>query len=209
MLCPGGSRVVSWLPGRRRCRSGVVAALGLWLVLAGAAAAADERDKVTIEGGPDHSGHNYQFRVTNHHISPIVSLEFPHYRADLFTVPEDWSTEGTTNAMGTGDPNAPGVCRATALSAGRGIAPGDTAGFGIRVRSAGAWRGTATVKVGFADETVAEVSGVPLPQSEPVASRGTRLIGYLVLGVLFLVVVVVRGRRRRSVEGGRASAAPE
>ena len=154
-----------------------------------------------IEGGPDTSGHNYQFTVINNHLSPIVSLVFPHYRADMFTVPQGWSTEGTTNAMGKGSPNARGICKATAAPATGGILPGDRASFSIRVRPKGAWRGTDTVTVTFADGTVAQVPGVPLPQPEPAAARSTRLIGFAALGLLFLIVIAVRRKKRQSTGG--------
>ena len=55
-----------------------------------ASPAAAQENLVVIEGEPDESGHNYQWTVTNQHDSPIVEIEFPHFRADLFTAPEGW-----------------------------------------------------------------------------------------------------------------------
>ncbi len=162
--------------------------------------------KVAIEGGPDGTGHNYEFRVTNHHQSPIVLLGFPHFRVDVFTVPLGWSTAGTTNAMGEGGPNAEGVCKATVPQPDHGIQGGQTAVFQLRVRPEGAWRGTGTVKVGFADGLLIQVPDVPLPQREPTGARRTRMIGCSALGVLFLVVLAIRNRRRSAVRQDAASA---
>ncbi len=179
-------------------------ATGLWLLPAVAWAGADAGGLVTIEGGPDNSGHNYEFTVLNNHDSPIAAVSFPHFRADLFMVPQGWSTEGTTNAMGTGNIKLPGVCLATAPSASTGIQPGGQASFTIRVRPKGAWRGTSTVTVTFADGTVAQVPEVPLPCTEPEAAQRTRQTGFVVLGLLFLIVVA---RRRKKERAARSEAA--
>jgi hypothetical protein len=169
-------------------------------------AATDGDGKVTVEGGPDESGHTYEFTVTNNHDSPIVMVEFPHFRADIFAPPPGWSTEGTTNAMGHGNINAKGVCMATASLEVGGVPPRGKALFSIRVRPKGAWRGSDTVTVTFADGTVAKVPGVPLPQPEPAAAKGTRLIGFAVLGVLFLIAVAARRKKQQSAAGELADA---
>ena len=65
-------------------------------------AAANEGRRVTIVGGADATGHRYTWTVTNEDTSPIVYVEFPHYRANLFFSPHGWSTDESTFLVNVG-----------------------------------------------------------------------------------------------------------
>ena len=48
---------------------------------------------VTITGGAYKSGKQYVWTVTNEYGSAVVRVEFPHYMADLLTIPTGWTGE--------------------------------------------------------------------------------------------------------------------
>lgn len=156
---------------------------------------------MVIEGEPDESGHNYQWTVTNQHTSSIVEIEFPHFRADLFTTPEGWRQE-TTFLVNIGVAEKEGVCKAIAPGPAGGIAPGQNSPFTMRVTAKGAKRGFATVTVLFADGTTALVNHVALPQREEVLSR---FVGLLGLGGVVGVVILVRTLRGRKATSSLSS----
>ena len=108
--------------------------LGLVWFMPSIAAGADPL--VTITGGVvDVKGHNYEWIVKNYHSSPIVYVEFPHYRADSFTAPDGWSTE-TPNLVGRpAEPDKPQVCIARPRPPNKGIVRGASVQFGMRVPS--------------------------------------------------------------------------
>lgn len=150
--------------------------------------------KVKITGGADEVGHNYQWRVTNQSNSPIVRIEFPHYGADLFHAPPDW-TQGTQkemNLVNVGWEDEPGVCFAT--MPGPGLLPGATAEFGMRISSRGALKGEGTVRIQFADGTWAKIPGVELPV---MPTRTSPYLGVVAMGAMLLVFIIVRESRRR------------
>lgn len=193
----GPARV--FLPNRRRlARGALTLAAGAWAALAGAAVAAEDQPKVRIEGGADATGHDYRWTVTNQHTSPIVYIEFPHFRADLFTPPEGWTQEchhlvGLRESK-TGLP----MCSATADEGNPGIVRGQSATFQMRIAPKGAKRGRREVKIRFADGRTTIVAGVELPRPETAAERYTRLVGFGVLFVVFLLGRAVWTRRRKS-----------
>lgn len=160
-------------------------ALTSWLGASSPLAGPVDTTKVVISGGPDTSGHNYAWTITNNHASPIVYVEFPHYHAGLFFAPEGWSTEGCENQ--------PRMCAASAESPAVGIPRGQASTFRMRIDPRGAKRGEGTVLVRFADETRVNVGGVELPRSEAVADKYAPLIG---LGAIFVVWMTVRTMRR-------------
>jgi hypothetical protein len=172
-----------------------VAITGIMLVATTAARA----EMATIEGRADTSGHNYEWVVTNDSASPIVSIEFPHYHADLFSVPPGWQSK-TTFLVNVGVPDEPGVCIATAQPPNPGIVRGGSARFGMRITAKGAPVGKGAVKVRFADGREVLVTGVELP--EPPASSFKFLpvvVGAIIL-VLWVVIRTLRERRRRASE---------
>lgn len=170
----------------------ITAALAVWLVTTPPAPASGS-PKVGIAGGADASGHNYRWTITNNHSSPIVSVEFPHYHADLFFAPEGWGTE-TTALVNVGYKDAPGECIATVDSPAKGIANGRSQAFGMRIAPLPTRRGGGTVIVRFADGSSARVDSVELPRPERIGDKYLPLIG---LGMIFLVWVVFRAVRGR------------
>lgn len=165
--------------------------------------------KATITGGADASGQKYTWTVTNEYTSPIVYVEFPHYRAGLFFAPEGWSIE-TTGLVGVGDGKQQGVCSASVESPGAGIRPGETATYSMQIAPLATSRGRGTVYVRFADGTEARIAGVELPQRENVGDKYTPLIG---LAAIFIIWVLVRAkgkakRRRRVVSETSARGKP-
>lgn len=155
---------------------------------------AAQQPKVTITGGADASGQNYRWTVTNHYGSPVVYIQFPHYHADTFFAPDGWEKE-CTNLIRVGARNAPGTCTTWADSAEKGIAPGRSAEFGMRLASAGGHhRRAGRVTVRFADGTQTIVAGVELPTASTTPERLYGLIGF---ALVFLIIVIVQTRRRR------------
>jgi len=161
-------------------------------VTAGAAGTPDE-PKVEITGGAEGSGQNYRWTVTNHYGSPVVYIQFPHYHADTFITPNGWEKE-CTNLMRVGARDAPGTCTAWADSPEKGIAPGRSAEFSVRLAAGGAHRRPGQVTVRFADGTQTIVAGVELPTASTTPERLYGLIGF---ALVFAIVVIVQTRRRR------------
>ncbi len=179
-------RVVVTRPGL--VRYGVIALCSVAVVPPVTAA---DKPKVTITGGADASGQHYAWTVTNRHTSPIVYVEFPHYHADLFFAPENWSTK-TTALVNVGYKDEPGVCIARVESPAAGIHLGGALDFGMRIAPLPTKRGKGTVLVRFADGTESGVAGVELPQPRGVWDKYASLIG---LGAIFLLWIIFRARR--------------
>lgn len=154
-----------------------------------------------IAGGPDPSGQNYAWTITNLHRSlHIVRVEFPHFHAHRFDPPPGWRAE-STNLRIAGSRDEPGVCKAWVERPGDGIAPGARATLGIGISREGTARGTGTITLTFADGTQTAIADVPLPVAPSWLDQNLMVIGMLVL----LVGAVVFHRRRRTP---RAPAAP-
>lgn len=177
-----------------------------WTVMTSPAQA--QTDLVEITGGADETLHNYLWVVTNRHSSPIVEIEFPHFRADLFLDPDHlkggdadrWEQE-TKNLVNVGVPDEPGYCIARVRPPYLGILSGRSEDFGMRVAPARAYKGRGTVKVTFADGKVVTVPGVELPEPPQSSEQYAALIG---AGVLFaLVVVAHQWRKRKSPRAAR------
>ncbi len=145
---------------------------------------------VTITGGPDATGHNYTWTITNHHAAAITAIAFPHYRADTFTPPEGW-TGDITNFRGRGATE--GLCSGKAEAPGAAIAPGGSAEFYLRVAPKGAKRGTRAARVSFEDGREVLVQ-VETPVREPFLERNMTLVG---LGVMFAIFLLVARLRRK------------
>lgn len=159
-----------------------------------ASAALADTSRVTITGGPDASGHNYSWQVTNNDRSArIVYIQFPQYRADLFGTPDSWNQE-IDNVAHIGWKDRPGTCTARPEPPYQGLPPGATAGFTMRVASGGALVGKADVLVRFDDGTEATVAGVTLPTKPERPSAYMALIG---TGAIFVLFIVWNERRRR------------
>ncbi len=181
------------------------AALALMLLAALPAAGQPAGPKVTIKGGVKPDGSGYEWLVTNKSDSPVVSIEFPHYHADLFFAPDNWKRQ-STNLVGIGDPDKPGTCTATVDHPGQGIAKYGTAQFGVRLCPAGARIGTGEVRVSFADGSTFTVGGVQLPVATPAIEGYSGMLGFLIVAVLIVAFEVLR--RRRAARRAKAPTAP-
>ncbi len=148
---------------------------------------------VDIVGGPDQTGHNYSWTVRNHHTSAIVYVSFPHFRADLFFVPDGWSTEGTSNLKGTGAKSSFGVCVGRVGRSSQGIAPRGEAEFRMRVDGANARPAPGVVLVRFSDGVETKISQVLLPSAEATSDKLVPLVG---LGGVFVLLILIAAKRR-------------
>ena len=189
-----------WFPLGKGCGRGLGLGLVVGLTCIAQSAVTDDGPKATVRGGSDDSGHRYLWTVTNQHSSPIVSVEFPHYHADLFIVPAGWSDEGTTHIVGRGGGDMVGVCKATVTSPNQGLAARGEATFDMRIAGAGAHIGVGSVHIEFADGTSVDISGVEIPVPEPRLARYARLAGFALLFGLFLLWASMRGRGRGNKE---------
>jgi len=157
-----------------------------------------ESPLVIITGGPDDSLHNYQWKITNHHSSRIVYLEFPHYRADLFHTPTDWNQK-IDNVANIGWKDRMGSCMAQPKPPYQGLPPGATAEFGMRIAKQGALPGKGRVTIRFEDGTEASIADVSLPTQPEQGSSYLALIGTGAIFVLFIVLNEWRRRKRPTV----------
>ena len=168
-----------------------------WLVPA-LGVAAGPPIAVTITGGSDASGQQYRWVVTNDDPSPIVTVEFPHFRASLFSVPDGWTRE-CTGLVGVGVKVERGVCTARAGVGQGGIVRGHSAAFEMQISAKGAQRRAGAVGIQFADGRRASVFGVELPHPE---SSGDKLIPLVGLGTVVLIWIVLQALRNRKRQGG-------
>lgn len=150
---------------------------------------------VTIEGGPETGGNAYRWTITNNHGSPIVRVEIPQYRGSLFFPPTGW-TSSCTNLVAVGAPDAPGTCTATAKTEMQGIASGRSSTFGLQLASGAVKRGFGDVVIGFADSSTQRVGGVMVPVPETLGDRYIPLIGLGTILALYVVVQLIRGRKK-------------
>ncbi|MFQ5462153.1 MAG: hypothetical protein ACE5E5_05945 [Phycisphaerae bacterium] len=148
---------------------------------------------VEIVGGPDKTGHNYEWTVRNHHSSAIVYVAFPHFRADLFFVPQGWSTAGTSNLKGMGAKRSFGTCVGRVERWSQGIAPGGEGVFKMRVDGTRARPAPGTVLIRFADGSEHLVSQVLVPSAEATSDKLVPLFG---LAGVFIVLILTAMRRR-------------
>lgn len=170
------------------------------LVLAATTARA-EGPQVTIEGGPDATSQLYVWTVTNNYRSAIVHIEFPHYRANLFTAPGGWKIECTNlEAIGVRDPT--GACTASIEDSRSGNAESRSATFRMQIGGRGAKRGLGAVVVRFADGVTHTIAGVSVPTAELPGDRNIPLIGLGMVFMIFLVARAARRRRGRAAESG-------
>jgi hypothetical protein len=156
------------------------------IVLLARSAAALAQPQVTITGGADQSGQNYAWTVTHDYDSPMVSVEFPHYMADLCTGPDGW-TMRLTGFLGA--KGRRGVCSAESTE---GLPRGVPLAFKLRVGPRGTPRGEGDVVVRFSDGTEVKVRA-QVPVKPSFVAGHLSLIG---LGGVFLLLVLISLRRR-------------
>ena len=181
---------------------------GMLAVALSAASVHAENARVTIEGGVDDTLHGYKWTITNHHTSPIVYVEFPHYGADLFSTPLHGWKQKTTNLVGTTRPaEEKNVCIAEAEPDGPGIPRGGAQVFEMRIAPAGAPSGQGTVTIRFRDGTETVVTNVEVPVAPP-TSRNLSLVGAALIFGGYVLFRALRDRRRRRSEQQAAESGP-
>lgn len=192
------SECISTFPGRRYAKHFTVYATFI-ISLVGTPSVFGN-SLVTIEGGSDGTGQHYSWTVRNHYTSPIVSVEFPHYRADTFTTPKGWTAEATM-LVNVGVPDQPGVCKAKAESPLAGIKPDGSAKFEIRMAGGsiqrGAHRGNGEVIVRFADGREEIVANVEVPVSSSTFENFAPILAVVGLVLVWLAVRTVRKKRSK------------
>ncbi len=169
------------------------------LVGSGAVAAA-QSPRVTITGGLKEDG-GYQWEIANQHTSPIVYVEFPHFQADMFSVPPRWKSK-STYLVNVGVEKRPGVCTAWVESPRDGIGAGGRAQFGMRVRQMEARMTLGEVRVRFADDNEVVISGVELPSRPGLLDRFGLLICFLILFGILALIVARKKKHAVSSDGG-------
>lgn len=208
-----GERAKSWamptLRGRQLIPCSVVPLLLCSLVFA------QTSGGITITGGPDGSGQNYEWTVTNNSPSPIIDISFPHHHADTFISPgdhtpasdlDDW-TEECSHLQVAGATQSNGICRAFVTDPDRGILPGRNAKFGVRIARIGAEKGPGNVTVKLGDGTTVTVAGVMLPVAPSVGQKYGMTI--FMGGGLAVFIAIQVARRRRAREAAARAAAGE
>ena len=103
---------------------------------------------VAISGGADVSGQNYSWKITNDYDSPIIFVEIPQYKAAVGSPPDGWKSK-LTNPRGL--EGRTGFFTSQVDTAADGIAPGESATFGLTVSAGGTPRGKGDVLIRFAD----------------------------------------------------------
>jgi len=149
---------------------------------------------VSVEGGSSEDGHSYTWTVYNSTAQAVMYIEFPHYNGDLPTEVPGWKLE-MTEQVGAGGGGRVGKLMYTAKAPNRGLTPGRSETFGLRVAPAGAVERAAVMRVRFADGTESQIAGVLCPMPESWLSRNVPLIGLGACFVLFLAIARLRRRR--------------
>ncbi len=150
----------------------------------------DGMPKVTIKGGSDISAHNYSWTITHDHDAPLVYVEIPHFRVDLFNAPQGWTAEIINqNSLDL----KPGKCIAEVTDPSRGLKRGESAKFGVRVNPAEAPRGEDTILLRFADGVEVRVTAV-VPVKP---SSFEQWAPPAVLAVMFGAYVLIQAVRKR------------
>jgi hypothetical protein len=151
---------------------------------------------VVITGGPDGSGREYRWVVTNDGDSPIVGISFAHYQGTLFFPPEGWSGD-CTNLVNVGVRDPLGTCQAAADSISVAVAPGDAVELRLSVVALECTPRQGEMTVSFGDGSRRTVRGVSLPGRHSWLQANVSLIA---LGSMFVVWIIYRALRRRRQE---------
>lgn len=177
----------------------------MMIVLSPRLPAATADDKLaSIDGEVDPTRQNYEWFVTNHHTAPIVYIEFPHYRADVFNVPPRWKAE-TTFLVNVGVPDKPGVCIARPEPPNPGILRGGSQPFSMRITAKGAAVGRGEVKIRFADGKETVIRDVVLPEPPPTDFKLLPLVGAAIIFGSWVLIRAIRDRRRKNQPPGTES----
>lgn len=177
--------------GHRR-RLGLTLCAGL--LLTSAPAPAQNAAPVTITGGRDANGQNYAWTVTNHGETAIVGIEFPHYRADMFSAPPGWQVDAT-NLQNVGVSQTRGVCKASTDDPRLSIQRNRSAEFTMRIARGGPHPGAGVVTVELADGKRLQIAGVDLPTAPASTEKWLMPVG---IGVLLALLIAWQQLRRKA-----------
>jgi len=173
----------------------------LVLIWSGAAAAIGQQTSsgIVITGGPDGSGQNYEWTVTNNGSQTITELLFPHYFADTFIIPSGWEQD-CTNLQRLGATKFEGTCRAFVKDPDRGILPGRNAKFGMRLARGGdaAVKAPGGVAITLADGSKLTIADVTLPTAPSTVQKYAMTGGMAAVLIIFIAMQARRRRRQAS-----------
>lgn len=178
---------------RKSAGRGALLALAAWWV----SAAEAQQKRVEITGGRDASGQNYVWVVKNLGDSRIVRVEFPHFKADTWTVPEGWKQEATNLHGHTGTTGTSGVCAAWTDESFKQLRRDESARFAMRIGRGLAQAGAGTAIVKLLDGSEVRVM-VEVPSPPTLLERYLWVIGFGVILVLFIIMGVRRQRKARA-----------
>ncbi|MBW7906196.1 MAG: hypothetical protein LC135_16475 [Phycisphaerae bacterium] len=170
------------------------AVLALLAALLAAAGAFAQGSRVEITGGRDASGQNYRWKVTNRSGARITRVEFPHFKADMWTVPPGWQQHATNLHGHTGTTGTSGICTAFTDDSLVQLRDGDSAEFAMRVGRGLSNVGVGAVTVHFSDGSRVVVQGVELPSAPSLFERYLWVIGF---GIILLAFIWMGARQRR------------
>ena len=179
---------------RRPGPTSIIASLVAMTAAITPSASADDA-RAAIAAVVDKLGQRYEWTVTNHHDSPIVAIEFTHYKAHLLFAPDGWSGD-CTNPFREGWKNDTGECRITCDAATNGIAVTRSMIFKLHVGDRGVSPGPGDFVVRFASGETYTVTGVPVPVIFVGEGQYSSLIG---VGSIALLWLAYRWLRRRRV----------
>ncbi len=126
----------------------------------------------------------YTHTVSNLSRSAIVGFEVGQHAAYNFETPEGWQTDSSG-----------GTFRAWAEIPAKGITPGQTGEFSMRVSSKGAVLGRAAARVNFESGQTAELADVWSPAAEPRSYIALVAGGMLLIVLAHSAIIAARDRR--------------
>jgi len=126
----------------------------------------------------------YTYKVKNLGSSAIVAFEAGQHAAYNFETPEGWQIDSSG-----------GTFRAWTEIPAKGIAPGQTGEFSMRVSSKGAILGRAAARVKFESGQTAELADVWSPAAEPRSYVALVACGVLLIVLAHSAIIVARDRR--------------
>lgn len=128
----------------------------------------------------------YTYKVKNLGRSAIVAFEVGQHAAYNFETPEGWQIDSSGETF-----------RAWTEIPAKGIAPGQTGEFSMRVSSKGAILGRAAARVKFESGQTAELMDVWSPAAEPRSYIALVAGGMLLIVLAHSAIIVARGRLSR------------
>jgi hypothetical protein len=130
----------------------------------------------------------YTYKVRNLGSSAIVAFEVGQHAAYNFETPEGWQIDSSGETF-----------RAWTEVPAKGIAPGQTGEFSMRVSSKGAILGRAAARVKFESGQTAELADVWSPAAEPRSYIALVAGGILLIVLAHSVIIIARDHRAQKL----------